>query len=66
MRSSKTPTRTVACVAGLGLVLVQAALAVEKPPIRLSAAITTTSTQSGTTELGKRCLEGRYMNPIGG
>jgi hypothetical protein len=38
MRSSKTPIRTVACVAGLGLVLVQAALAVEKQPIRFNAA----------------------------
>jgi len=34
MRSSKTPIRAVACVAGLGLVLVQTALAVEKQPVR--------------------------------
>jgi hypothetical protein len=38
MRSSKTPIRTVACVAGLGLVFIQAALAVEKQPIRFNAA----------------------------
>jgi hypothetical protein len=38
MRSSKTPIRAVACVAGLGLVFVQAALAVEKQPIRFNAA----------------------------
>ena len=38
MRSSKKPIRTVACVAGLGLVFVQAALAVDKQPIRFNAA----------------------------
>lgn len=37
MRSSKTLIRTVACVAGFGLVLVQAALAVEKQPIRFNS-----------------------------
>lgn len=37
MRSSKTPIRTVACVVGLGLMFVQAALAAEKQPIRFNA-----------------------------
>jgi hypothetical protein len=38
MRSSKTPIRTVACVVGLGLMFVQAALAADKQPIRFNAA----------------------------
>jgi hypothetical protein len=38
MRSSKRPIRTVACAAALGLLLVQAALAAEKQPIRFTAA----------------------------
>lgn len=38
MRSSKTPIRSVAFVIGLGLVFVQAALAVEKQPIKFNAA----------------------------
>jgi hypothetical protein len=38
MRSSKKPIRTVACVAGLGLVIVQAALGVDQRPIRFNAA----------------------------
>ena len=38
MRSSKTPIRTVACVVGLGLMFVQAALAADKQPIRYNAA----------------------------
>jgi hypothetical protein len=37
MRSSKTPIRTVACVVGLGLMFVQAALAADKQPIRFNA-----------------------------
>jgi hypothetical protein len=37
MRSSKTPIRTVACVIGLGLVLVQAAFAGENQPIKFNA-----------------------------
>lgn len=37
MSSSKTPIRTVACVAGLGLVLVQVALAADKQPIKFNA-----------------------------
>ena len=38
MRSSKNSIRVVACVIGLGLVFVQAALAVEKQPTRFNAA----------------------------
>lgn len=38
MRPSKTPIRSVACVVGLGLMFVQAALAAEKQPIRFNAA----------------------------
>jgi hypothetical protein len=38
MRSSRTSIRTIACVAGLGLMVVQAALAAEKQPIRFNAA----------------------------
>jgi hypothetical protein len=37
MRSPKTPIRAVACVLGLGLVLVQAALAADTQPIRFNA-----------------------------
>jgi hypothetical protein len=38
MRPSKKPIRTVACIAALGLVVVQAAFAVEKQPIKFNAA----------------------------
>ena len=38
MRSSKTQIRTVACIVGLGLMFVQAALAADKQPIRFNAA----------------------------
>jgi hypothetical protein len=38
MSSSPTSIRTVACVAALGLVFVQAALGVEKQPVRYNAA----------------------------
>jgi len=38
MRSSKTPVRTVACVIGLSLMFVQAALAADKQPIRFNSA----------------------------
>jgi hypothetical protein len=38
MRSSKTPIRSVACVVGLGLMFVQAALAADKLPTRFNAA----------------------------
>ena len=38
MRSSKTQIRTVACIVGLGLMFVQAALAADKQPIKFNAA----------------------------
>lgn len=38
MRSSKSPIRTVACVVGLGLMFVQAALGADKQPTRFNAA----------------------------
>ena len=38
MRSSKTQIRTVACVVGLGLMFVQAAIAADKQPIKFNAA----------------------------
>ncbi len=38
MRSSRNSVRVVACVAGLGLVFVQAALAVERQPVRFNGA----------------------------
>ena len=38
MRSSRNAVRVVACVMGLGLVVVQAALAADKQPIRFNAA----------------------------
>ena len=60
MRSSKTPIRTVACVIGLGLVLVQAAFAGEKQPIRFNAAdqAAAKAVTLKAADLGPR-LEGR-------
>jgi hypothetical protein len=52
MRSSKTPIRTVACVIRLGLVLVQAAFAGEKQPIKFNADQAAESSDTENSDLG--------------